>query len=108
MTAKPLDPNSTELRPLAEYTHRLASSHRGKSLNRATLWRWALRGLRDGRYLRTVGLGSGRFTCDKWVWEFLAPPPNRASTRATTAPRTQADRAAQRARIAGNGSKGAA
>jgi hypothetical protein len=69
-----LDPNSTALRPLAEYCDRLPSSRRGKKLNRATLWRWALKGERDGRYLRTVGMGSGRFTCDAWVAQFLKHP----------------------------------
>lgn len=66
-----IDPTCNELRPLAEYSRRLPSSRRGKRLNRATLWRWALRGARGGRRLRTVCLGSGRMTCDAWVWEFV-------------------------------------
>ena len=67
----PLNPHCRRLRPLAEYSRRLPSCHVGKRLNRATLWRWALRGLRNGRQLRTVLLGSGRMTCDAWVSEFL-------------------------------------
>ena len=62
------------LRPLAEYASRLPSSQRGKRLNRATLWRWALHGVR-GRRLRTVTLGGGRMSCDAWVCEFLLPAP---------------------------------
>lgn len=72
MHKQPLDPSSHDLRPLAEYCDRLPSRVRGRSLNRATLWRWALKGRSDGRTLRTVGLGSGRFTCDAWVVQFLA------------------------------------
>lgn len=71
---EPLNPESRELRPLAEYTRRLPSSRAGRRLNRATLWRWALRGVREGRKLRTVVLGAGRMTCDAWVWEFLVRP----------------------------------
>lgn len=67
---EPINPTCQRLRPLAEYAERLPSCRRGKRLNRATLWRWALRGLR-GRRLRTVELGGGRMTCDAWVWQFL-------------------------------------
>lgn len=74
MSRTELDPTSTALRPLAEYCDRLPSRRRGRKLNRATLWRWALNGKSDGRYLRTVGLGSGRFTCDAWVSQFLSVP----------------------------------
>lgn len=66
-----LDPASLELRPLAEYARALPSRRIGHRLNRATLWRWALRGTRNGRYLRTVVLGAGRMTCDAWVCEFM-------------------------------------
>lgn len=68
---EPLDPNCTRLRPLATYADRLPSGRRGKRLNRATLWRWALRGLRGRPRLRTAPLGGTRVTCDAWVWEFL-------------------------------------
>ena len=68
---EPLDPNCTRLRPLATYADRLPSGRRGKRLNRATLWRWALRGLRRRPRLRTAALGGTRVTCDAWVWEFL-------------------------------------
>jgi hypothetical protein len=85
----PFDPTSKQLRPLAEYSDRLPSSRRGKKLNRATLWRWALNGLKDGRFIRTVGLGSGRFTCDAWVAAFLShprPPAGSPSSRGTPDP----------------------
>ena len=68
----PLDATDQQLRPLAEYCDRLPSRVPGRRLNRATLWRWALKGRSDSRYLRTVALGSGRFTCDAWVTQFLA------------------------------------
>lgn len=68
---QPLDPECKRLRPLAEYTTRLPSSRSGKRLSRATLWRWALHGVRGGRLLKTVELGAGRMSCDAWVWEFL-------------------------------------
>lgn len=89
-----IDPNCTRLRPLAEYSERLPSSRQGKRLNRATLWRWALKGMTDGRYLRTVGLGSGRFTCDAWVAQFLSHPrppsaPSPGVGRMVTAERTR-------------------
>jgi len=69
--AAPIDAACERLRPLVEYADRLPSGRRGKRLNRATLWRWALRGLRGGRRLRTVTAGSTRVTCDAWVWEFI-------------------------------------
>ncbi len=58
---------------MSEYCDLLPSRVRGRSLNRATLWRWTFRGRRDGRALRTVVVGSGRFTCDAWVVEFMEP-----------------------------------
>jgi hypothetical protein len=67
----PIDPGCRRLRPLADYADRLPSGRRGKRLNRATLWRWALRGLRSGRRLRSVSAGGTRVTCDAWVWEFF-------------------------------------
>lgn len=70
-----IDPACQRLRLLVEYADRLPSGRRGKRLNRATLWRWALRGLRGGRRLRTVTAGSTRVTCDAWVWEFLGGVP---------------------------------
>lgn len=66
-----IDPTSRELRPLAEYCDRLPSRRRGRKLNRATLYRWALHGVSGGRILQTVELGGGRFTCDAWVAEFM-------------------------------------
>lgn len=71
--SEPIDSTCTRLRPLAEYTQRLPSSRPSRRLNRATLWRWALRGMRGGRKLRTVTAGAARLTCDAWVWEFLTP-----------------------------------
>ncbi|MBI5431863.1 MAG: DUF1580 domain-containing protein [Planctomycetes bacterium] len=68
---EPLNPRCQRLRPLAEYAERLPSGRPGKCLNRATLWRWALPGLRGGRRLRTAALGGTRVTCDAWVWEFV-------------------------------------
>lgn len=67
-----INPNCQRLRPLAEYASRLPSGQPGKRLNRATLWRWALSGVRGGRRLRTAALGGTRVTCDAWVWQFLA------------------------------------
>src|SRR5688500_15200315 len=78
---EPLNPDCQRLRPLAEYTRRLPSSQSGKRLNRATLWRWALAGLRDGRRLKTVALGGGRMTCDAWVWQFLVQADNPREAR---------------------------
>ena len=71
-----LDPNSYQLRPLAEYALRLPSSHPGKRLNRGTLWRWAQKGVR-GVVLKTRRLGGGRYTCDAWVLEFMEEPSDR-------------------------------
>lgn len=68
-----LDPRDHRLRPLSEYCGRLPICVRGRNLGRATIWRWALRGRRDGRVLRTGGIGSGRFTCEAWVVEFMEP-----------------------------------
>jgi hypothetical protein len=73
----PLDPNCTQLRPLAEYTRRIPSTRLGKRLNRATLWRWTMHGARGIR-LHTQRLGSGRYTTDAAVVEFmrrLSEPP---------------------------------
>ncbi|MBI5433754.1 MAG: DUF1580 domain-containing protein [Planctomycetes bacterium] len=68
---EPLNPRCQRLRPLAEYAARLPSGRPGKRLNRSTLWRWALSGVRGGRRLKTAALGRTRVTCDAWVWEFL-------------------------------------
>jgi hypothetical protein len=68
----PLDPTCTKQRPLAEYSERLPSSRPGKRLNRATLWRWSLKGTSDRVLLRTARLGGCRYTCDAWVAEFMA------------------------------------
>jgi hypothetical protein len=66
------DATDNRLRPLAEYTDRLPSRRRRKKLNRATLWRWALRGARGGRVrLETWVIGSGRFTSDAAVAAFM-------------------------------------
>lgn len=84
------------LRPLSEYCSRLPSRVRGRSLNRATLWRWALRGRRDGRILRSVVIGAGRFTCDAWVVEFMDP----VDPLPTPRPNRQGMDPAERERIA--------
>jgi len=96
MHTAPLDASSFELRPLSEYCKRIPSRCAGKRLNRATLWRWALKGTRDGWKLRTVEIGGGRFTCDAWVCEFIyrQPPHPRAPGG------TSRLLAAERARIA--------
>lgn len=80
-----IDPGCRVLRPLAEYAWRLPSRRTGKRLNRATLWRWALRGVR-GRCLETVQLGGGRMTCDAWVWAFVAKGNNRGARQAAPLP----------------------
>lgn len=68
----PFDPTDDRLRPLAEYTDRLPSRCRGRKLNRATLWRWALHGVRGGKVrLATWLLGGGRFTSDEAVAAFM-------------------------------------
>src|SRR5262249_51365489 len=85
------------LRPLAEYVERLPSGRRGKCLNRATLWRWALRGLRGGRRLQTAALGGTRVTCDAWVWAFLTSAPEaNLVARAPSLDRTERQRVARR------------
>jgi len=48
----------------------LPSSRPGKRIHKSTLFRWATRGS-GGVVLRTSRLGSGRFTCDAWVSEFM-------------------------------------
>jgi hypothetical protein len=98
-----LDPTSTQLRPLAEYAHRIPSTRLGKRLNRATLWRWALHGA-NGVRLRTQRLGGGRYTTDADVVEFmrrLSEPsasslPVPASERGCTASSSESARILQR------------
>jgi hypothetical protein len=75
MNRQPLDPSSFELRPLYEYCKRIPSRCSGKTLNRATLWRWVLTGTRGGWKLKTAEIGGGRFTCDAWVCEFIYGKP---------------------------------
>lgn len=108
MSPKPLDPNSTELRPLADYCNRLPSSHPGKRLNRSTLWRWSLKGLSDGRWLRTKALGAGRVTCDKWVCEFLTEPRPEGSPAEGRPALSDAERARLRVQLQGRTDRGAA
>jgi len=88
-----IEPASRELRPLAEYCDRLPSRRRGRKLNRATLYRWALHGVSGGRILQTVELGGGRFTCDAWVAEFMRqlsnPSPSTPGHGLSTARRTE-------------------
>lgn len=67
---KSIDPTCSDLRPLACYARRLPSSRPGKRIHKSTLFRWATRGS-GGVVLRTSRLGSGRFTCDAWVSEFM-------------------------------------
>ncbi len=91
----PLDPSSTQLRPLAVYSDRIPSSRRGKILHRATLWRWAFGGLRGGIILQTVRLGGCRYTCDAWIVEFM-----RAASAADSLPHPRRSlRPAERDRI---------
>ena len=78
-----IDPTSTTLRPLAEYCDRLPSRLRGRSLNRATIWRWALHGVSGGWKLQTVEIGGGRYTCDAWVWAFIHRRPTEPQAAAT-------------------------
>lgn len=82
---EPFDSNSTQLRPLAEYSKRLPSTRQGKRLNRATLWRWALKGS-GGVILRTERLGGGRFTCDAYVADFIAQLSGDDAPEQTNAP----------------------
>jgi hypothetical protein len=88
MTDGPFDPTSTELRPLAEYTDRIRSRRRCRKLNRATLWRWAMRGARGGKIrLETLLIGGGRFTSDAAVAAFMqALSQPEAPSAAATAP----------------------
>jgi len=97
-----LDPSDHDLHPLSAYCKRIPSRCAGKPLNRATLWRWALKGTGDGWKLRTAEIGGGRFTCDAWVYEFIhrkptgprspggvspLPPQERARIAASLAPK---------------------
>lgn len=91
----PLNPKCPELRPLAEYSQRIPSSRGGKSLNRATLWRWALKGL-QGVKLQTVRIGGGRYTCDAWVCEFIAA---RSETHEPFSTAAHSDTTGHRARV---------
>ena len=94
-----IDPTDRTLRPLSSYAERLPSSRPGKRLNRATLWRWALKG-HGGKVLRTVQLGAGRFTCDAWVAEFMEPgpqPPPLARSELTPTERERIERRFARA-----------
>ena len=86
---KTIDPSCDDLRPLAGYARRLPSSRPGKRIHKSTLFRWATRGAR-GVVLRTSRLGSGRYTCDAWVAEFMDRltcvdvPPDRPNRRGHT------------------------
>ena len=66
-----LDPNDDTLRPLASYSSRLLSSRPGKHLHRSTIFRLALRGDSTGRKIKSVRIGGGRFSCDRWVSAYI-------------------------------------
>src|SRR5262245_51033290 len=89
----PFDPTCTRLRPLAEYTGRLPSSRPGKRLNRATLWRWSLKGTSSRVLLQTARLGGCRYTCDAWVAEFMAALSAAPSAGAQAPPISDEERA---------------
>jgi hypothetical protein len=43
----------------------------GKKVSIDTLWRWCMRGLRNGVRLRSVLIGGRRYTTKQWVMEFI-------------------------------------
>jgi len=79
MKPEPFNPTSTRFRPLAEYSNVLPSSRPGRRLNRATLWRWALKGV-GGVRLQTVSLGSARLTTDADIAAFMRALSNRTQS----------------------------
>lgn len=91
-TASTIDSTCKNLRPLAEYCERVPSARKNKRIHRATIWRWALHGIR-GATLRTVVLGGSRYTCDAWVASFMEElgrkrsPPRRGSAPPLAEPR---------------------
>jgi Protein of unknown function (DUF1580) len=88
-----IDSTCELLRPLASYAHRLPSSRPGKRIHKSTLFRWATRGS-GGEVLRTRRLGSGRFTCDAWVSQFMdrLSGPDVHPDRPTRSGHTEAER----------------
>lgn len=70
MKHEPFDPTSKRFRPLAEYSNVLPSCRPGRRLHRATLWRWALKGV-GGVRLQTVSLGTARLTTDADIAAFM-------------------------------------
>jgi hypothetical protein len=43
----------------------------GRRLNVCTVWRWCMRGLRNGTRLRSVLVGGQRLTTRTWLQEFI-------------------------------------
>lgn len=98
MKHEPFDPSSTRFRPLAEYSNLLPSSRPGRRLNRATLWRWALKGV-GGVRLQTVSLGSARLSTDADIAAFMRALSNRTQSTGLTS--TQNDSRIHDAEILG-------
>lgn len=82
----------------------------GKKVSIDTLWRWCMRGLRNGVRLKSVLIGGRRYTTKQWVMEFIDalnqdPEPGRASeTQFRTARQQQSasERAAEELRALWN------
>jgi hypothetical protein len=87
---------------LTEATKVLPGRVPGKRITVSTLWRWCMKGLRNGMRLRSVLVGGQRLTTRRWLQEFIEARTAEAEPEGQIAPRirtpTQRERDSERAR----------
>lgn len=91
-----------EFLTLTEAAKLIPGRKEGERVSVGTVWRWRLRGLRNGIKLKSVLIGGQRCTTRQWLQDFIEAinPSASSSLQATATPRTplQRERESERAR----------
>jgi hypothetical protein len=91
-----------EFLTLTEAAKLIPGRKEGERVSVGTVWRWSLRGLRNGIKLKSVLIGGQRCTTRQWLQDFIEAinPSASSATQATATPRTplQRERESERAR----------
>lgn len=91
-----------EFLTLTEAAKLIPGRKEGERVSVGTVWRWCLRGLRNGIKLKSVLIGGQRCTTRQWLQDFIEAinPSASSSSQPTATPRTplQRERESERAR----------